>query len=196
MQESKEVGEEEAAGLGGGSVPKASSEEEAGWREGGTNRHLAFEKNYPKNIFIPLIEHLGERGLRREYEECVGTRESFEGKNVVSLAEIHRVMSQGWFQEGINLTALLSNMSNKILMNSKIKKKLFHLLLIRDLFAIPLQDPREFKKLVSKKANEVSQSKLPDDPLFQFPSALIYLLSLFAQGLSGNDNPPLLRDSP
>jgi hypothetical protein len=74
---------------------------------------------------------LGERGLQREYEACVGTRESFEGKNVVSLAEIHRVLSQEWFREGINLTALVSNMSNKILMNSKIKKKLFHLLLIR-----------------------------------------------------------------
>jgi hypothetical protein len=44
---------------------------------GQANRHLAFEKNYPKNIFIPLIEHLSEVGLRREYEACVGTRESF-----------------------------------------------------------------------------------------------------------------------
>jgi hypothetical protein len=130
-----------------------------------------------------MIEHLSERGLRKEYEACVGTRESFEGKNVVSLAEIHRVMSQEWFSDGINLAALVSSMSNKILMNSKIKKKLFHLLLIRELFTIPLQDPREFKKQVSKKANEVAESKLPDDPLFNFPSALIYLLHLFAEGL-------------
>jgi hypothetical protein len=72
----------------------------------------------------------------------VGTRESFEGKNVVSLAEIYRVMSQPWFAATINLPALVSNMSNKILMNSKIKKKLFHLLLVKDLFAIPLDDPR------------------------------------------------------
>jgi len=62
-------------------------------------------------------------------------------------------MSQEWFNQGINMTALVSNMSNKILMNSKIKKKLFHLLLIKELFAIPLQDAREFKKQVSKKAN-------------------------------------------
>lgn len=75
-------------------------------------------------------------------------------------------------------------MSNKILMNSKIKKKLFHLLLVRDLFAIPLDDPREFKKLVSRHANEVAQSRLPSDPLFDYPSALIYLLSLFADGLA------------
>jgi hypothetical protein len=92
-------------------------------------------------------------------------------------------MSQEWFSDGINLAALVSSMSNKILMNSKIKKKLFHLLLIRELFTIPLQDPREFKKQVSKKANEVSESKLPDDQLFNFPSALIYLLHIFAEGL-------------
>ena len=75
--------------------------------------------------------------------------------------------------------ALSSNMSNKILMNSKIKKKLFHLLLIREIFNVPRTDQREFKKLVSKLANDVSHSKLPNDPLFDHPSALIYLLSLF-----------------
>ena len=69
-------------------------------------------------------------------------------------------------------------------MNSKIKKKLFHLLLIKELFDIPIEDPREFKKLVSKRASDVSQSKLPDDVIFRYPSALIYLLSLFAQGLT------------
>jgi hypothetical protein len=120
----------------------------------------------------------------------VGTRESFEGKNVVSLAEIYRVMSQPWFASTINLPALISNMSNKILMNSKIKKKLFHLLLVRDLFAIPLDDPREFKKLVSRHANEVAQSRLPTDPLFDYPSALIYLLSLFADGLAATPAHP------
>jgi hypothetical protein len=45
--------------------------------EAGRGRQVAFEKNYPKNIFIPLIEHLSEVGLQREYEACVGTRESF-----------------------------------------------------------------------------------------------------------------------
>jgi hypothetical protein len=80
-------------------------------------------------------------------------------------------------------------MSNKILMNSKIKKKLFHLLLIRELFSIPLEDPREFKKIVSKRASEVSQSHLPTDALFDYPSALIYLLSLFADGLSATEKP-------
>lgn len=64
-------------------------------------------------------------------------------------------------------------------MNSKIKKKLFHLLLIRDLLLVPRQDAREFKKMVSKIANDVPQSRLPNDPLFAYPSALIYLLSLF-----------------
>lgn len=122
-------------------------------RDKGLNPHLAFEKNYPKNIFITLIEHLAELGLKQTYEDCVGTRESFESKNVVSLAEIHKVITQDWFRENINLTALVSNMSNKILMNSKIKKKLFHLLLIKELFTLPSLDVKEFKKQVSRKAN-------------------------------------------
>jgi PIN domain nuclease of toxin-antitoxin system len=88
----------------------------------------------------------------------VGTREGFEGKNVVSLAEIHKVMSQEWFSKGINLAALVSSMSNKILMNSKIKKKLFHLLLIKELFTIPVDDAREFKKMVSKKSSLIRNS--------------------------------------
>jgi hypothetical protein len=103
---------------------------------------------------------------------------------VVSLAEIYRVMSQPWFGGTINLPALVSNMSNKILMNSKIKKKLFHLLLVRDLFAIPRDDPREFKKLVSRHANDVALSTFSPDALFDCPSALIYLLSIFADGLA------------
>lgn len=54
--------------------PKLSSEEEGSSSSELATRHLAFEKNYPKNIFIPLIEHLGEMGLQEEYEDCVGTR--------------------------------------------------------------------------------------------------------------------------
>ncbi len=65
-------------------------------------------------------------------------------------------------------------------MNSKIKKKLFHLLLVRELFTIPLEDAKEFKKQVSKKASQVSQRRLIEDSLFNYPSAIIYLLKLFA----------------
>ncbi len=83
-----------------------------------------------------MIEYLSEIGCQRYYEECVGTRKSFEGKNVVSLTQIHKLMSQTWFKKYINIDVLISNMSNKILMNSKIKKKLFHLLLAKKLFEI------------------------------------------------------------
>ncbi len=38
------------------------------------NPELEFEKNYPKNVFIPLIEYLAEKGYKQAYEECVGTR--------------------------------------------------------------------------------------------------------------------------
>lgn len=68
-------------------------------------------------------------------------------------------------------------------MNSKIKKKLFHLLLIKELFGLPLLDCKDFKKMVSRKANEITSSKLPNHSLFQHPSALIYLLRLLAEGL-------------
>jgi hypothetical protein len=37
------------------SNPKQSEEEDGSPQSSVANRHLAFEKNYPKNIFIPLI---------------------------------------------------------------------------------------------------------------------------------------------
>jgi hypothetical protein len=46
------------------SLPKLSNSQERFSPLQSASRHLAFEKNYPKNIFIPLIEHLNERGLR------------------------------------------------------------------------------------------------------------------------------------
>lgn len=159
-------------------------------------RAASFEKNYPKNLFIPLIEHLAECGLQTQYEECVGTRASFEGKNVVSLAEIHCVLRQGWFQESINLPALTATVSNKLLMNSKIKKKLFHLLLLPRLLALPRHDARLFKKSVSQAATQVATALLPPHPLFQHPSALIYLLSRFALLLPHDPQHPALEERP
>lgn len=41
-------------------------------------------------------------------------------------------------------------------MNSKIKKKLFHLKVARILLETQTTDPKEFKKLVSRKANTVA----------------------------------------
>lgn len=82
-------------------------------------------------------------------------------------------------------------MSNKILMNSKIKKKLFHLLLIRDLFQLPSQDCKDFKKMVSRRAGEITNSRLPTHSLLNHPSALIYLLRLFADGLGKANNETL-----
>lgn len=44
-------------------------------RRGGVESE--FEKNYPKNIFIPLVEYLGELGYQEAYEQCVGRRSDF-----------------------------------------------------------------------------------------------------------------------
>jgi hypothetical protein len=98
-----------------------------GSSEGRRMISLGFEKNYPKNIFIPILEYLNDIGLRELYEQCVGTRELFEGKNVVSLAVLHQLISQPWFTEAVDRDALLASVCSKILVNSKIKKKLFHL---------------------------------------------------------------------
>lgn len=41
-------------------------------------------------------------------------------------------------------------------MNSKIKKKLFHLFIVKNLFQIYHEDLKEFKKKISKLANSIS----------------------------------------
>lgn len=40
-------------------------------------RVFQFEKNYPKNIFIPIIEFLAGMGYQNLYEQSVGTRQLF-----------------------------------------------------------------------------------------------------------------------
>ena len=40
-------------------------------------RICQFEKNYPKNIFIPIIEFLAGMGYQEKYEQSVGTRQQF-----------------------------------------------------------------------------------------------------------------------
>jgi hypothetical protein len=38
---------------------------------------LNYEKNYTKNIFIPILDYLSNIGLRHLYEDSLGTREFF-----------------------------------------------------------------------------------------------------------------------
>lgn len=65
-------------------------------------------------------------------------------------------------------------------MNSKIKKKLFHLLIAQ---YILLQDSsteiKEFKKNISRMASSIASQNLPTDDLFYHPNSIIYLLSMF-----------------
>lgn len=111
---------------------------------------LGFEKNYPKNIFIPIIEHLSDLGFREMYEECVGTRELFEGKNVVSLAVIHQLITQKWFIKGVDRSHLLGIVCSKILVNSKIKKKIFHLKVAEMIINCAIHNEKDFRHYVSK----------------------------------------------
>jgi hypothetical protein len=48
-----------------------------------------------------MIEYLAEIGLKEEYELLVGSREEFEGKNVVSLSLIHKLMGAEWFRQNV-----------------------------------------------------------------------------------------------
>lgn len=125
-----------------------------------------FEKNYPKNIFIPIIEYLADLGFKEDYERCVGTREEFEGKNVVSLTLIYQLFSEPWFQRSVNKRLLEANISNKILMNSKIKKKLFHIKVANVLLNYDIVDAKNYKKNVSRSANKIAAEIEEDDELF------------------------------
>lgn len=115
-----------------------------------------FQKNYPKNIFIPIIEYLADLGFKQDYQRCVGTREEFQGKNVVSLSLIFQLLSEEWFHRNVNKTLLEANISNKILMNSKIKKKLFHLKVAKILLHSEAHDAKVYKKNVSRGANKIA----------------------------------------
>lgn len=115
-----------------------------------------FQKNYPKNIFIPIIEYLADLGFKQDYQRCVGTREEFQGKNVVSLSLIFQLLSEQWFHRNVNKRLLEANISNKILMNSKIKKKLFHLKVAKILLNSEAFDAKVYKKNVSRGANKIA----------------------------------------
>lgn len=48
---------------------------------------------------------------------------------MVSLGSMHLLITQGWFLRNINKEAAVAHIANKIFLNSKIKKKLFHVLI-------------------------------------------------------------------
>lgn len=76
-------------------------------------------------------------------------------------------------------------------MNSKIKKKLFHLRVTKILLTADAADAKLYKKCVSKGANRIARVIEEDDELFEHPSSVIYLLHLFSNSLK-----ILLRQSP
>ena len=98
---------------------------------------------------------------------------------MVSLSSIYTLITQDWFRRNINNENLLAHISNKILLNSKIKKKLFHLLIAQTILMHTYFDPKDFKRRVSKEANIIARKPAPTDHLFDYPNAIIYLLHLF-----------------
>jgi hypothetical protein len=113
----------------------------------------------------------------------VGCRSEFEGKNVVSLGSMHLLITQGWFVRNIDREAAIGHISNKIFMNSKIKKKLFHILVAHFMLSSGHLELRDFRRRVSREANAIAKRALPQDDLFNHPNAIIYLLHLFLKML-------------
>lgn len=85
---------------------------------------------------------------------------------MVSLSLIYQLLSEDWFTRSVNKGLLEANISNKILMNSKIKKKLFHLKVAKVLLHSHAQDAKEYKKNVSRSANAIAAQLEEDDNLF------------------------------
>jgi len=81
---------------------------------------------------------------------------------VVSLGTIYTLISQGWFIRNVNRDRALSHISNKILLNSKIKKKLFHLLMVALILGNYFSDVKDFKRRVSREASMISKKCSPN----------------------------------
>lgn len=69
------------------------------------------------------------------------------------------------------------------MLNSKIKKKLFHLLIAHLILSTDFIDSKDFKRKVSKEANIISKKYQQNDDIFSYPNAIIYLLHLFRKTL-------------
>lgn len=90
----------------------------------------------------------------------------FEGKNVVALSSIYQLITQGWFIRNINKKLALAHISNKILLNSKIKKKLFHLLIAHLILTLDFVDVRDFRRRVSHEACSIPKTVSCSDDMF------------------------------
>lgn len=95
------------------------------------------------------------------------------------LISIYTLVTQDWFLRNINKQEALSHLSNKILINSKIKKKLFHLLIAQLILMTDFIDVKDFKRKISREANLIAKRKLANDEIFAYPNAIIYLLHVF-----------------
>ncbi len=73
------------------------------------------------------------------------------------------LISQDWFRRNINKEMALAHISNKILLNSKIKKKLFHLLIAHLILTLTFLDVPDFKRKISREANIIAKKQYAND---------------------------------
>ena len=92
---------------------------------------------------------------------------------------MHVLITQDWFVRNIGREAAIAHISNKIFINSKIKKKLFHVLIAHFILSSGHLELKDFRRRVSREANTIARRALPQDDLFSHPNAIIYLLHLF-----------------
>ena len=107
---------------------------------------------------------------------------------MVSLSEIYSLLVQDWFVRNVNPSEAVVHISNKILLNSKIKKKMFHLLIAQLILLGTFADCKDFRRKVSKEAILISKKPLPNDETFAYPNVIIYLLQLFRKILLSHAN--------
>jgi hypothetical protein len=108
---------------------------------------------------------------------------------VVSLAVIHQLITQGWFLEGVDRNNLLAIVCSKILVNSKIKKKIFHLKVAEVIINSQIANEKEFRHYVSKQIAILATAKIENDEFLSFPNLTLYLFHLMARTLCDHLEP-------
>ena len=82
---------------------------------------------------------------------------------MVSLAVIHQLITQRWFVEGVDRTHLLGIVCSKILVNSKIKKKIFHLKVAEVIINSHFYHEKDISHDVSKQIATLATSSIEYD---------------------------------
>ena len=82
---------------------------------------------------------------------------------MVSQAGIHQLITQKWFGEGVDRSHLVGIVCSKILVNSKIKKKIFHLKVAEVIINSHADNEKDFRHYVSKQIATLATASIEYD---------------------------------